>query len=437
MFDRTLRRALPLVALAALTLVGVACDDTESSTDTLLADGDVDTAADGATGDVPPGDITSTATAPGDAQIDGMTTAPSDATATDDASADVGVDMGPDCVTDTITYRTNAYDCAWDIPPEYTGSVANVYIESASGARRALCKSTRAACNVSWFESGDRVILCDLACDAAYDAANTGGGVVVEYGCETERCGGGCIPGGSPCSNETCCPGYHCSASQCRACGDGGASCTVDSQCCAYNCVGGTCVSPIGWTCASDAGCAGGSRCVDGDCTCTDGTTKCGDRCIDLGADDPMHCGGCNTVCRDDQTCTAGACVCDGSNGASTECDGACVDTQTDTANCGACGTTCLADQSCTAGACQCPAGEVPCGAACVDLTSDTGNCGACGTTCTSVEVCAAGTCTCAPGLSACRGTCLDLQTDRANCGVCENVCNGQKICVGGACVNP
>ena len=43
----------------------------------------------------------------------------------------------------------------------------------------------------------------------------------------------------------------------------------------------------------------------------------------------------------------------DSSCGASTEdCDGACVNTESDRANCGACGVTCLDDEVCEAGLC-------------------------------------------------------------------------------------
>jgi len=59
--------------------------------------------------------------------------------------------------------------------------------------------------------------------------------------------------------------------------------------------------------------------------------------------------------CASHLTCDAGDCVCPGAG--QTECDGACVDVQTDAAHCGACGEACSEGQTCVAGACT---GEPP-----------------------------------------------------------------------------
>jgi hypothetical protein len=61
-------------------------------------------------------------------------------------------------------------------------------------------------------------------------------------------------------------------------------------------------------------------------------------------------------------------------------CDGGCVDTNTDSLNCGACDYTCFDPGTC-------------CGGECVDLQEDEMNCGTCGMTCFDPAVCWYGNC--------------------------------------------
>jgi hypothetical protein len=73
-------------------------------------------------------------------------------------------------------------------------------------------------------------------------------------------------------------------------------------------------------------------------------------------------------------------------------CNGACVDTKTDSSNCGRCGNACAADEDCRSGQCTlCQ--ESLCGNACVTLVSDPNNCGGCGNVCAPDQVCQGGVC--------------------------------------------
>jgi hypothetical protein len=84
-----------------------------------------------------------------------------------------------------------------------------------------------------------------------------------------------------------------------------------------------------------------------------------------------------------------------------TDCDGTCVDTQTDSGNCGECGHACPATQNCGFGVCTCDDGfKIPCppDGHCVDTNTDPKNCGGCGIACTDplYPHCGNGLCGCA-----------------------------------------
>ena len=141
-----------------------------------------------------------------------------------------------------------------------------------------------------------------------------------------------------------------------------------------------------------------------------------------------------------------------------TDCNGTCVDLQTDDLHCGACDAVCESDLvavNCIAGVCtrvSCPA-AVPtyCGelgendpnyeANCVDTTTDPNNCGDCGIVCDS-GVCEDSACVedegCDAGLTDCGGVCVDLATDMDNCGECGAICESDLVgvaCIEGECV--
>jgi hypothetical protein len=84
------------------------------------------------------------------------------------------------------------------------------------------------------------------------------------------------------------------------------------------------------------------------------------------------------------------------------ECNGGCVDFDTDPDNCGACGNRCPGsgdaptETKCSQGSCvvQCAAGETDCSDACVNLTVDQLlNCGGCGISCADANICTADSC--------------------------------------------
>ena len=198
----------------------------------------------------------------------------------------------------------------------------------------------------------------------------------------------------------------------------GGAATCVNGLC------GGSCTAP-GALCKATA--SGGTVTL----ACTD-TSK-----------DPENCGGCNTVCAPQQTCTAGQCT--NCPSGQLQCPVAaspgltqCIAVLSDNANCGGCGVACAAPSSCQQGACVGP-GLSNCGNADggstsqVDLQNDPKNCGACGTTCTASEICASGDCLPCP-TGQCSNHCVDTSTDNQNCGTCAHACTGTLQCISGAC---
>ncbi|HKP56417.1 MAG TPA: hypothetical protein VJV78_06850, partial [Polyangiales bacterium] len=196
------------------------------------------------------------------------------------------------------------------------------------------------------------------------------------------------------------------------------------------------------------------------DMGCPPGTTKCGDRCVDLSTDYD-NCGSCKKSCFGGLTgasCIAGACACKGSETQCNSFDGAprCTDLNFDEANCGKCGQRCTTGQSCEAGKCKqlaCADGLTLCGSTCVDTSNNGRNCGACDAVCPMGQSCEAGTCkalTCPENLEFCgnmcvaRGTCRGMIdcTKQWSCGgatqdaqtfvsVCK-LCDGQMDCANG-----
>lgn len=150
----------------------------------------------------------------------------------------------------------------------------------------------------------------------------------------------------------------------------------------------------------------------DGGFACPIGQTSCPGGCADL-MWDPTNCGACNNVCNilGGETCILGACEvvinfsdggmpvdagdsCGGCPSGQECCDGLCITTTADEDNCGCCGNSCNTGESCTNGACgcnggpSCQAGEVCCATGCVDPFEDEENCGGCGIQCTMSTEC-------------------------------------------------
>jgi hypothetical protein len=74
---------------------------------------------------------------------------------------------------------------------------------------------------------------------------------------------------------------------------------------------------------------------ADDDDRCSEGQTRCGDRCVNLKRNE-RHCGSCRNRCRSNQTC----------------CNGNCVNLQRNERHCGRCGKRCAEGQECVGGVC-------------------------------------------------------------------------------------
>jgi len=106
-----------------------------------------------------------------------------------------------------------------------------------------------------------------------------------------------------------------------------------------------TMVAAFAWT-----GCAGSSG---DDCTGV-GMEMCGEECVNT-ANNKDHCGGCNTGCGGDATCTDSVCSC---TGTLEYCSSECVNTDNDNDHCGGCLAPCSGELQCRGGGCITPFDE-------------------------------------------------------------------------------
>jgi len=206
---------------------------------------------------------------------------------------------------------------------------------------------------------------CVLACEA--DFADCDG--VPETGCEvntdtdSRHCGGCGIT----------CTGF-------EVCEDGACECARGTLGTRLNC------SECGDTCTSGRDCFETDDSTEEDkkyvCRCPDGEVQCNGRCVETESND-RHCGGCGMPCGQGAACIGGVCEC--ADDASTDC-------RHPQACCGSLG--CQSDPMCPN--IQCGPGTVKCGNTCVsDILSDPFHCGACGNACSADEVCVQGECRC------------------------------------------
>jgi endo-1,4-beta-D-glucanase Y len=116
------------------------------------------------------------------------------------------------------------------------------------------------------------------------------------------------------------------------------------------------------------------------------------------------------------------------------ECNGTCVNVQTDQQNCGACGKTCGTGTTCQNGSCSCASGLVSCGGSCV--ASNVQHCGTSCTACSSAQVCVNNACSgsCPTGTMKCSDGACSANNDSAHCGNSCTVCSGGTSCVNGSC---
>ena len=121
---------------------------------------------------------------------------------------------------------------------------------------------------------------------------------------------------------------------------------------------------------------------------CSEGLTRCGDRCVNL-QNNERHCGSCSNRCGLNQSC----------------CKGRCVNPQRNERHCGSCFNRCPEGEVCMGGVCQCPSGTTLCGGNCVPdcpsgQTLNTSTCQCvqvCPPTCPPGQACVDGQCTVCP----------------------------------------
>ena len=182
--------------------------------------------------------------------------------------------------------------------------------------------------------------------------------------------------------------------------------------------------------------------------SCLSPATLCPDNhCYDLNNDD-QHCGGCNTICGDYNSCVSGKCEFDKSKCVlpNIVCDEQCINPMTSESYCGSCGTSCKPGQLCDGGHCiyQCESPKTACSDGCFDLGSDTKNCKECGHDCNAgvdpegvQYVCVKGECVtdCGENELVCGGNCTNPKTNAEYCGAKDD-CQGEnagKTCAAGA----
>ena len=185
---------------------------------------------------------------------------------------------------------------------------------------------------------------------------------------QVECTGTCCLCGGVQCEpSETCCDDVcvdlQTDHDHCNSCT---IACGVDQECCAGECKNiyedsNNC-DGCGIVCPEAT-----PICCNGDCCTTDSCCFVDDilTCV-IG--NPNHCGTCNNVCENDETCCNSECLLT-------------ISFQTDEDNCGGCGITCEPSETC-------------CSGSCIDVMgSDTSNCGGCGVPCEFGEICLNGVC--------------------------------------------
>lgn len=296
----------------------------------------------------------------------------------------------------------------------------------------AHCGACDAACDLTNVDGHGCVggICTVVSCDAGYADCDT----VASNGCEvdilsTDAHCGAC---GTPCpAGENCCGGacvdLNADAQNCGACGN---ACPAGESCCGGDCANLTNDVNNCGTCGN--ACGVGEVCSQGACAldCAVGETDCNGSCVNLNTD-PQNCGACGNVCDlanvDQNGCAGGSCTVVSCDAGFDDCDSlaanGCETTLGTTDNCGACGHACAAGEECTGGICEavCGAGETNCNGSCVDLNTDVSNCGACGHGCPTGEGCANGTC------------CADADSD----GYYAQTCGGDDCDDGSADTHP
>jgi hypothetical protein len=244
------------------------------------------------------------------------------------------------------------------------------------------------------------------------------GGACVDPQTDLMHCGASGDCQGSH-AGEMCAAGEVCSAGTCAvSCQQGlvlcGGTCVDPLSSLAFCGASGDCQGTnAGTACASGEVCSAGTCAV----SCQQGLVLCGGTCVDPLSDLSFcgatgDCQGANAgqTCAAGEVCSAGSCALSCQQGL-LDCNGKCVDPQVSNLYCGAtgdcqggnAGQTCAAGEVCSAGSCalSCQQGLLNCNGICVDPQSDLSFCGAtgdcqggnAGQTCAAGEVCSGGSC--------------------------------------------
>ncbi len=91
--------------------------------------------------------------------------------------------------------------------------------------------------------------------------------------------------------------------------------------------------------------------CVAGGCACREGFVDCDGTCVDLETD-PSHCGECNRGCGGDP-CGDSDCRPEGCGAFPNQCGDSCTDVSLDPLHCRECGRACDGDEFCVDGDCD------------------------------------------------------------------------------------
>jgi hypothetical protein len=324
---------------------------------------------------------------------------------------------------------------------------------------------------------------CDANGHVGLLPCNAPGADATKCGCTDQPdaicCGGRCQDQKDPlncgsCSNicstrESCCDKTCVSTNTDAECGGCGIACGGGTHCCDAGCVDTTSDNVNCGMCGNI--CSDGKVCVGGNCECPSGQTICNGAC-------------CDGTCQNGVCCGSGL----------TNCQGECLDLNTDKRHCGSCpppgyyhfcdqGSSSYVTGTCSAGKCQysCPSDQTLAGgnsfvpdsselfpfahcytfvaepnvAACADQSgnilyyadwnSDPQNCGGCGAVCPGGSQCVKvanlpearyltlPVCVCPLGKSLCGGECVDTMSDSTHCGGCFP-CAAAQTCRDGQC---
>ncbi len=280
------------------------------------------------------------------------------------------------CGTDTSRDVNNCGGCG-DACPKLQSSLHATPLCSNSACTFA-CDPYFADCNHAAFDG------CEVS--ASDDPANCGGcGIACAAGDICWRGACGCPKGFTACGKE--CKNLQVDDEACGSCGNEcKAPAANDTR---WICGPGVQPYHTEWRC-TEASCQIQCKGLSGDCN----DDLCADGCETDLDDDPKNCGACGHACEANQECLQGACICPAGT---TRCGNRCVDVAVDLDNCGACGNSCPGANDATSnGTPTCNGGH--CGYTCypgfadcngrindgceVDVGKDPKNCGGCGTKC-------------------------------------------------------